>query len=129
MHLMEIITLVNLSKDSECSIKLAWCDLRRRKKEVNWHYLVWHKKYIIPRHFFILWMVIKNRLPIRDKLLRCGIPTSSTCGLCNCLDETIDLLFFQCDYCKFIWDAILKLCNRNYNIHPWDNYVENMVVN
>lgn len=85
IHLIEMRSLINFqtnedkdkivwlsNKDDVFSINSTWNKLRRKKKEVKWHSLVWHKNYFL-RHSLILWMAMKKRLPTKDKLFRYNI--------------------------------------------------------
>ncbi|KAB1212661.1 hypothetical protein CJ030_MR5G009703 [Morella rubra] len=50
------------------SIKTAYEVMRDKRPEVPWHQLVWGKG-CVPKHSFILWLAIRNRLVTKDKLL------------------------------------------------------------
>ncbi|CAL1388599.1 unnamed protein product [Linum trigynum] len=50
------------------SVTRVWDTIRERKQVVEWRKLVWSKE-IIPRHGFILWMDLHDRLVMQDKLL------------------------------------------------------------
>lgn len=66
IHLMEMERLMNFrpngdedksvwmpNRDGVFSINTAWHELSRKKVEVKWHNLVWHKNYI-PQHSLVL---------------------------------------------------------------------------
>lgn len=69
------------------SMKQRWC------KDI------WNNNNI-PKHFFIGWLAMLNRLQIRDRLNKMGIGTSNLCLLCLCENGTKDNvhLFFRCHY-------------------------------
>ncbi|GFZ09693.1 hypothetical protein Acr_21g0002920 [Actinidia rufa] len=76
---------------------------RPRNAKLTWPKLVWHAA-IIPRHSFILWLGLKDRLLTKNKL-RDYIEDQS-CPLCSAQNETLNHLFFQCTFGKQIWANI-----------------------
>ena len=52
-------------------VKYAWNTIRGNREMVWWWKLVWPKDYI-PRCKFIFWLVVKERLSIKDRLMRWG---------------------------------------------------------
>ena len=45
----------------------VWRVIRPKKEKVNWHKLVW-AGFIVPKHAFITWLAVLNRLPTKDKI-------------------------------------------------------------
>lgn len=54
------------------------------------------------------WLVLKRRALTRDTLAKRGILSDSTCVLCGLREETVDHLFCQCVFSKFIIIAGLE---------------------
>lgn len=50
------------------STQLTWCILRSRKQQVGWYNIIWFKCHI-PKHVFILWLMVKGRKYTKDKLV------------------------------------------------------------
>ena len=73
--------------------KAAYEFFRPRKLILTWPNLVWHSS-IIPKHSFILWLGLKDRLQTKDKIQE--LIEDKVCPLHSADDETIDHLFFQC---------------------------------
>jgi hypothetical protein len=46
------------SPNHRFSVKVAWEQLRRHRKMVEWHDIVWFKN-AVPRHSFLLWMAVQ----------------------------------------------------------------------
>ena len=65
-------------------------------------------------------MAIIDKLPTQDSILFWGIEVGSNCLLCQIELETIDHLFFGCDYSKSIWERILALCGVRRGIGSWE---------
>ena len=65
----------------------------------------------IPRHSFLMWLVVLDRCPTKDRLLRWGLPGVNPIGLlCNSQPESRDHLFFQCCYSETAWRTITLRC-------------------
>ena len=70
---------------------------------VCWAKLVWHHS-LLPKHAFILWLSLKERLLTRDKLI--DQIEDSSCILCGAPIESVNHLFFHCSGVNQIWAAI-----------------------
>ena len=64
---------------------------------------VWHRS-IMPKHSFILWLSLKERLLTREKLMDQIEDTS--CILCGDPVESVSHLFFHCMTVQQIWAEI-----------------------
>ncbi|XP_062106391.1 uncharacterized protein LOC133817803 [Humulus lupulus] len=62
---------------------------------VHWCKEVWGRLNI-PKHSFILWLAVQNRLKTKERLQRFNILNDSTCLLCNSQPESATHLFFGC---------------------------------
>ena len=62
------------------SVKIAWEQLRIHHQMVAWHDIVWFKN-SAPRHSFLLWMVVQQKLTTQDRLHRFGIHGPNRCSL------------------------------------------------
>jgi len=66
---------------------------------------IWLKK--VPLKVLVFqWYVLRNRLPTRDNLIRCGVlqPDSHLCVSGCGMEEIIDLLFFFCcNHFESLW--------------------------
>ncbi|KAG7558973.1 Endonuclease/exonuclease/phosphatase superfamily [Arabidopsis thaliana x Arabidopsis arenosa] len=80
---------------SKFSASSTWHFLNPPGPAVFWHESVWFKG-AIPKHAFITWVVARQRLHTRDRLIRWGLNVPSSCLLCNSFDETLQHLFFDC---------------------------------
>ncbi|GJX84964.1 RNA-directed DNA polymerase, eukaryota, reverse transcriptase zinc-binding domain protein [Tanacetum coccineum] len=63
----ELVWRSRSGKESKFSVKQAYDDLKGRVEEVTWARLVWFSQNI-PKHSFILWMAILNKLTTQDKV-------------------------------------------------------------
>ncbi|XP_056692023.1 uncharacterized protein [Spinacia oleracea] len=67
------------------------------KPLIHWECMVWNRLNI-PKHRFICWLAVQERLQTTAKLARIGISNSATCLLCGQYDEEHSHLFFNCPY-------------------------------
>jgi hypothetical protein len=68
--------------------------------------MVWKSK-VIPRVKFFAWLILLERLNMKSMLARrnFNVQPNCLCVLCNDgVEETIDHLFFECDFTKKCWD-------------------------
>ncbi|KAG2260728.1 hypothetical protein Bca52824_080022 [Brassica carinata] len=85
----------------------TWETLNPAPPPVTWHKSIWFKSRI-PKHAFLAWVTILNRLPTRDRLLQWGSNVSASCLLCDVADESRDHLFFSCSFSHEIWNAFFS---------------------
>ncbi|XP_020249108.1 uncharacterized protein LOC109826489 [Asparagus officinalis] len=72
--------------------------------QVAWHDTVW-EDLSYPKHQFILWLAVQDKLQTQDRLLRHGIIQASVCKLCDCsISESRNHLFFECTLSKKVWN-------------------------
>ena len=88
------------------TIKDGYSWLLGRLESKDWSKLI-QARVVTPRHAFIMWMFMHERLPVKSRLARfTGIITDQTCALCNAAEEDLDHLIFQCEWAKNIWQPI-----------------------
>ena len=114
------IWLLNSSGKFNCAD--TWQHLRGKQAEVQWWKLIWFNK-AIPRHGFIGWLTMKNRLATKDRLIQWGICVDPVCLFCRHMLEDRDHLFFKCPFTKRIWDHIMALCLVFDAIDDWNMLV------
>ena len=107
------------SQNSNFTIRSAWDSIRVRAPKAPWRKLLWYKG-AMPRFSFTLWLLILNKLPTGDRLARIGIIPSDLCSICHLQSETVNHLFFDCDYSRQVWRFIME---GRVPLQPmaWDN--------
>jgi hypothetical protein len=55
------------SPNHRFSVKVAWEQLRFHNQVVEWHDIVWFKN-VVPRHSFLLWVAVQQKLTTQDRL-------------------------------------------------------------
>ncbi|GKA23674.1 RNA-directed DNA polymerase, eukaryota, reverse transcriptase zinc-binding domain protein [Tanacetum coccineum] len=119
----KIIWLDNNGNPIKFTMSNVYDDLRSQSEEVCWSKLVWFSQ-CIPKHSFILWMAVQERLLTHDRIRKWGNYDMMVCGLCMKCEESHNHLFFQCEYSQGIWSNLQSLMNSNINTQCWkDNVV------
>ncbi|XP_071739508.1 uncharacterized protein [Rutidosis leptorrhynchoides] len=69
-------------------------------------------KWPVPRHSFILWLLVLEKLKTQDKLKPWEVnasTASNVCVLCKAHQESHDHLFFECPYSKHVWSLVARV--------------------
>ncbi|XP_039051217.1 uncharacterized protein LOC120192513 [Hibiscus syriacus] len=103
--------------------KEIWEDIRFHRDKVSWHKVIWFPLHT-PKLSSISWMVILDRLPTRDRLIRMGIVSDSLCILCNEDNESRNHLFVECTYATSLWNSIMNLSSMRDIHRSWDSRIE-----
>ena len=116
----------SLHKSGSFSVASAWEAIREHHIVVEWASVLWHKD-SIPRCSIIAWLVCRNRLNTKDRLLKWGVVTEDSCILCGMFGETRDHLFFHCDYSTYIWKDVIHKCNFQYRSLSWNEELQYVI--
>ncbi|GJX97140.1 RNA-directed DNA polymerase, eukaryota, reverse transcriptase zinc-binding domain protein [Tanacetum coccineum] len=106
------VWISNDGKEGKFSTNRMWKDVRRMNNKVEWNDIVWHSN-CIPRHNFVLWMAIQNKICTQDKLAKWYPNNTYCCSLCKKEGDTHDHLFLNCDYAMELWEKVkdkAKMC-------------------
>uniref|UniRef100_A0A803PWX2 Reverse transcriptase domain-containing protein n=1 Tax=Cannabis sativa TaxID=3483 RepID=A0A803PWX2_CANSA len=90
-----------------------------RPEKKDWCKHVWDRL-VIPKHKFILWLVLLDRLKTKDRVCRYDPQVDPTCLLCGKADESVQHLFFQCEYsskCLAEWKSRLSWGTKAIEVH------------
>ncbi|GFS42551.1 hypothetical protein Acr_00g0080480 [Actinidia rufa] len=79
------------TENGQLHSRLAYDYFRPKSAKLTWPKLVWHSS-IIPKHSFILWLGLRDRLLTKDKLQ--DFIEDPSCPLCRVANELTDHLFF-----------------------------------
>nr|XP_016473346.1 PREDICTED: uncharacterized protein LOC107795263 [Nicotiana tabacum] len=106
-----------------CSIKHLYYKLQEDFNKVSWRKLVCNNAGC-PRWIFMLILVANGRLYTKDGLLKWGIHNDQTCPLCSQANESIQHLFFECQYAAEVWKILLNWQGINRNIYGWSEELQ-----
>nr|GEX09581.1 hypothetical protein [Tanacetum cinerariifolium] len=110
-----------LSKDNNMvnfSIQRVWKDLRHQHEKVSWYIVVWFT-YMIPRHAFIVWLMMYERLHTQDRIAKWYPNKNMKCSLCNEEIDSHDHLFINCKYAAKIWEEAKRKCQLQNCSNDW----------
>ncbi|XP_074266940.1 uncharacterized protein LOC141590233 [Silene latifolia] len=79
--------------------------LRQKDQQVGWARLIW-KSWMVPKHSFFCWLMLRKALNVKDKLFRHGVTVNDQCCICDNGKEDIYHLFQECRYTKIVLEAI-----------------------
>ncbi|XP_074301434.1 uncharacterized protein LOC141632823 [Silene latifolia] len=103
------------------SISSGYELLRERFQTVVWHKALWNS-WCIPKHQFIGWLIARERLQLKDKLMSLGIVSDANCLLCGEAEESHLHLFLQCRYSQRILTEMAGICHVSWpssNLINW----------
>ncbi|XP_010682464.1 uncharacterized protein LOC104897301 [Beta vulgaris subsp. vulgaris] len=102
-----IYTAQQLTNMQKFSIQECYKKLTGENEKVNWSKFVWNRL-TLPKHRFICWLVMKERLNIALRLRNMGIIDDPLCRLCGTEDETHLHIFFNCPFSLEVCKSISK---------------------
>uniref|UniRef100_A0A251VET6 Putative reverse transcriptase zinc-binding domain-containing protein n=1 Tax=Helianthus annuus TaxID=4232 RepID=A0A251VET6_HELAN len=105
----------------------AWHSLRHREPDVDWCKIVWFAQ-CIPRHAFMMWLIMKRKLLTQDKILQWDLSRRKNMNMMCCLlcFENFDShphLFFECKYSAQVWTLIRDKGGMNSVSPIWSEVV------
>lgn len=92
--------------------------MRSKRERVSWAAMVWNSS-IMPRHSFVWWLVIHNRMKTRDLLRRRGMQISPNCCFCQ-EQESVSHLFFKFSFSNQIWKGVLLILGIHHTPREWE---------
>ncbi|XP_071714705.1 uncharacterized protein [Rutidosis leptorrhynchoides] len=98
----DFLWLTNDGKKVSYTSKQPWAYLRNNMHVVPRHRVIWFPQ-ANPKHAFIMWLALKNRLTTQDRLQVWYPNQTYKCLLCSGCRDSIDHLFFQSGYALNVW--------------------------
>ncbi|XP_071727475.1 uncharacterized protein [Rutidosis leptorrhynchoides] len=85
---------------------LVWEYVRSRSNLVPWASVVWFSNNI-PKHAFVLWLLMGEKLKTQDKLKHWEVNSQVlVCTLCEQVQDSHDHLFFNCPFSNQVWNRV-----------------------
>ncbi|GKA39075.1 RNA-directed DNA polymerase, eukaryota, reverse transcriptase zinc-binding domain protein [Tanacetum coccineum] len=97
-------------KKGKFSIKSVWEIFKEGENDVNWNKVVWYSQ-CNPRHAFVIWLVMHERLATQDRIMVWNKKDSLLCPLCNVENDSHEHLLFKCPYSEEVWKNIKEKAN------------------
>ncbi|GJT98779.1 RNA-directed DNA polymerase, eukaryota, reverse transcriptase zinc-binding domain protein [Tanacetum coccineum] len=111
---------------TEFSVTSVYHDLRGQSPIAPWWKLIWFAQ-CIPKHSFIMWLAIQDRLTTQDKLQRWGNQAVNRCCLCLNHSEDLKHLFFQCSFSTDVWNRAQLMGDMKINMNDWQSVIQGMI--
>ncbi|XP_020262718.1 uncharacterized protein LOC109838708 [Asparagus officinalis] len=105
-------------ENSKIKLSAIYSVFSPANQKVPWSNTVWGVLNY-PRHSFILWLAVLNRLQTQERLLRRGIININQCYLCAG-SESRDHLFFECYYSRDVWLGISNWLEIDWQTCYWN---------
>lgn len=103
--------VTNSGQRKKFATKVVWKDLCCNGNKVSWHKLVWFAQNI-PKHSFVLWMAIHERLMTQDRIAEWFPNNDMKCVFCKQCNDSHQHLFFSCPYTNKVWSELQKLIDK-----------------
>ncbi|GFY80969.1 hypothetical protein Acr_01g0007780 [Actinidia rufa] len=93
-------SLYHWAAQGSFNVKACYDFFRTKGANPCWTKIGWHRA-LMPKHSFILWLSLKEKLLTRDRIAEHIEDTS--CALCGYTMESLDHLFFRCPTVSQVW--------------------------
>ncbi|KAL2937634.1 GPI ethanolamine phosphate transferase 2 [Bienertia sinuspersici] len=116
---LESIDLPTVRNGPQVSVQhMAYKKLMGMHTKVYWRRIVCNNK-ASPRSLFIVWLMLSKKLVTVEVLRKWQVQCDMLCVFCQRFEESIDHLFFGCQFTQAVWQRVLnKLgCMRNVTDH------------
>lgn len=103
----------NLFKDrlgAQYSIGKGYKFFEGNQLKVQWSKQVWNR-WSYPKHNFLFWLAIQNRLATRERISRFKPNAETECLLCRKHVENVEHLFFKCEWSNNCLTALKQWLN------------------
>ncbi|XP_020255101.1 uncharacterized protein LOC109832062 [Asparagus officinalis] len=104
-------------KNSKIQLSSLYKLFSPNASKVRWRNTIWGGLNY-PKHSFICWLTIQDRLQTKDRLMRRGIINENKCTLCSG-QENRDHLFFGCPFSSEIWNQVMLWLQFKWRSCNW----------
>ncbi|KAL2937897.1 Phosphatidylinositol 4-kinase PIK1alpha [Bienertia sinuspersici] len=78
----------------------------------------------VPKHQFITWLMVRQRLLTKDRLVRMGLSTEDNCCLYSRGVDSHSHLFFESDFSRNCWKQILDWIKEKMHHYQLQHIVQ-----
>ncbi|XP_022019069.1 uncharacterized protein LOC110919099 [Helianthus annuus] len=105
----------------------AWNSVRFKGTEIDWCTIVWFNQ-CIPRHAFLMWLIMRGKLLTQDKILKWDISRRKTmnmmcCLLCYANHDSHSHLFFECEFSTKVWYIVRQKVGMSTVQPKWEDII------
>ncbi|GJX81464.1 reverse transcriptase zinc-binding domain-containing protein [Tanacetum coccineum] len=125
MLISDISLVIRRKKDgslTEFSVRQTYYDLHNVNEVVIWNKLIWFSQNI-PKHAFILWLAIQERLTTQDKVRKWGSYDLMMCPLCSNDMDSHNHLFFECEFSNKLWNMVKRRIEYHSSGQNWQDII------
>ncbi|XP_021728395.1 uncharacterized protein LOC110695474 [Chenopodium quinoa] len=108
---------------NKLKIKKLYAAIRPQVPKVPWKRVTCHNL-ATPKSVFILWIALWNRLVIKDRLLQWHISCDPKCFLCLNGNESVQHLFFDCDFSRKVWSKVLGILRVSKPVQQFSDEID-----
>ena len=120
----ETVWVTGVGPKTKYKAKTVWNDISGSNNgaKVKWSLLIWFPQ-SIPRHTFVLWIAVQERLMTQYKIAKSRMNEVMECTLCKQFMDSHEHLFLKCDYSSIVWSKMQALLDRRFS-NNWKNIIE-----
>ena len=116
------VWVTNFGKKTEYATRVVWKDMRYNGSTVGWKDLVWFPQNI-PRHSFVIWMAVQERLMTQDRIAAWKHDDELRCVFCKQCQDSHEHLFFQCQFSHSVWSKMQDLIDKRFS-YNWKDIID-----
>ncbi|XP_020254198.1 uncharacterized protein LOC109831277 [Asparagus officinalis] len=107
-------------RNSKIKLSALYLALSPTENRVPWSTTIWGG-FNYPKHSFISWLAVQDRLLTQDKLIRRGIIQTNQCILCSGAEvECRNHIFFDCKFSQDVWNKIMDWLCFKWRCCDWN---------
>lgn len=121
---LSIDQMQNTRSKRDSLIRKIYLHLLGQQTKISWKCLMF-KDAARSKAYFIMYLMLYQRLSIVDRLGKWGLEVPQTCMLCQEANETAEHLLAQCQFYISLWNRMLTWIQR-HSFYPsnWEQFTQ-----
>ncbi|XP_069143462.1 uncharacterized protein [Solanum lycopersicum] len=113
-----------LQRKNKGVIRLLYDHMMGEQQKPIWTCLMFNNA-ARPKAYFIMWIMMNQRLVTVDRLAKWGVEVQKTRVLCKNDEETAEHLITQCSFARRLWGRLLSWTGKHNDIPmTWEHFVQ-----
>ena len=105
-------------------IKQIYYHMKGEQQRPAWTCLMFNNP-ARPKAYFIMWIMMNQKLATVDRLTQWGIVVDKRCVLCKNTEESIEHLFLQCQFARKLWERLLRWIDQQITVPlAWEQFLQ-----
>ncbi|GKA31569.1 reverse transcriptase zinc-binding domain-containing protein [Tanacetum coccineum] len=121
----KIVWVDNTGAERVFGTRIVWKDWSYYGAKMEWYPVIWYNM-SIPKHTFVVWMALQNKLMTQENIAKWKDDDGMKCSLCQCCMDSLEHLFFMCPYTNAVWGEIQKMLNVQLS-YVWHIIVDELI--